>query len=293
MKNVGELDIAALQPLIRMALDEDIGSGDVTSKSVIPAGARAQGRLVAKEDGVIAGLKLVPAVYALIDSGVIVRPLSDDGDRVHRGSILAEVEGPAIPILTGERIALNFLQRLSGVATLTSRYVEAVRGTRARILDTRKTTPGMRRAEKYAVRMGGGTNHRHGLYDLVLIKDNHLELAGGEAIGEAVSRARQNAPTGLRVEVETENLRQVEEALDAKADIIMLDNMAIEMMTEAVRLIRRAEHAVEIEASGGITLDSVRSIAQTGVDFISVGGLTHSAPALDISLDVHSTRFNC
>jgi len=290
MKNIGELDLAALQPLIRMALDEDVGSGDVTSESVIPADARAQGRFIAKADGAIAGLPIVSAVYALVDAAIIVRPLADDGDRVHCGSIIAEVAGPAAGVLTGERVALNFLQRLSGVATLTARYVEAVRGARARILDTRKTTPGLREPEKYAVRMGGGTNHRHGLYDLVLIKDNHLELSGRQAIGEAVSRARQNAPAGMRVEVEVEDLRQVKEALAARADIIMLDNMTIETTTEAVRLIRSADYAVEIEASGGVTLDSVRAIAETGVDFISVGELTHSAPALDISLELHSTR---
>jgi nicotinate-nucleotide pyrophosphorylase (carboxylating) len=286
-KSVAEsLDSSQVEALIRLAIKEDIGTGDLTSSSVLSRRAKARGTFMVKEDGLIAGLPLLAVVYRNINKNVKVTPLLEDGRMVLGGTPVAHVTGPAIAILSGERIALNFLQRLSGIATLAARFVEEVRGTNVEILDTRKTMPGWRCLEKYAVRAGGGRNHRMGLFDHVLIKDNHLRLSAYQPIADAVGRARQKCRPGTVVEVEAESLAQVEEALAAGADIIMLDNMAPELMTKAVKIIRAAAVVPRIEASGGITLKNARKVALTGVDWISVGELTHSAPALDIGLDL-------
>jgi len=265
---------------IDAALAEDMPSGDITSESVIPAGSRSEAYFLAKEDGVLAGLPVASRVFQKLDPSIIFIERFREGAAFHQSDRLARVKGPTIALLKGERTALNFLQRLCGVATITRRFVEAVAGTKARILDTRKTTPGLRLLEKYAVRTAGATNHRVSLSDMVLIKDNHLRRVG--SVSEAVRRARAAARPGLRVEVEAADLLQVREALAAKADMIMLDNMSIETMRQAVGL---AAGRVPLEASGNMTLDRVRAVAETGVDFISVGALTHSAKAIDISLD--------
>jgi nicotinate-nucleotide pyrophosphorylase (carboxylating) len=259
----------------RAWLAEDVGAGDVTSAAVVDEEALCEARIVVKEPGVVCGLDVAAAVFEAL--GARLEPLVADGDRVEPGPV-ARVDGPARAVLTGERLALNLLARLSGIATLTSRFVEAVEGTGATILDTRKTTPGLRELEKHAVRCGGGTNHRLGLFDGVLIKDNHLRVAG--SVGEAVACARG---TGLRVEVECDTLDQVAEALEAAADRILLDNMSPDELRAAVALVAGR---AELEASGGVTLENLRAVAETGVDFISVGALTHSARALDCSLEV-------
>jgi nicotinate-nucleotide pyrophosphorylase (carboxylating) len=260
---------------VRAWLAEDVGAGDATTSSVVDEVAVCEARIVVKEPGVVCGLAAAAAVFDTL--GARFEPLAADGDSVESG-LVARVEGPARAVLTGERLALNLLGRLSGIATLTRRYVDAVDGTGATILDTRKTTPGLRELEKHAVRCGGGTNHRFGLYDGVLIKDNHLRVAG--SIGEAVRRARA---TALPVEVECDTLDQVAEAVEAGADRILFDNMSPDELRAAVALVAGR---AETEASGGVTLETVRAIAETGVDFISVGALTHSARALDVSLEV-------
>jgi nicotinate-nucleotide pyrophosphorylase (carboxylating) len=265
---------------IDAALREDMPEGDVTSESIIPTNARSEAFLLAKEDGVLAGLPVAARVFERIDASVIFIERFRDGASFTKSDKLARIKGPTIALLKGERTALNFLQHLCGVATLTRRFVEAVAGTKTRILDTRKTVPGLRLLDKYAVRTGGGTNHRVSLSDMVLIKDNHLRHVG--SVAEAVRRARAVARPGVRVEVEAATLLQVREALAAKADMIMLDNMPLETMHQAVNL---SGGRVPLEASGNMTIDRVRAVAETGVDFISVGALTHSARAIDISLD--------
>ena len=273
-----------LARIVEFALEEDTALGDVTSELTVPADRLASGIFLAKSDGVISGLGVVREVFRQVDPAVHFEPLLNDGDRVARGERLALISGHARSILKGERVALNFLQRLSGVATATARYVEATRGTEARIIDTRKTTPGMRLLEKAAVRHGGGHNHRIGLGDGILIKDNHLAAIGGsERIATAVRAARAGAAHTLRVEVEVTSLAELEQALAVRPDTILLDNMSVEEMSEAVRV--TAARAL-LEASGGITLDSVRAVALTGVNLISVGALTHSSGALDISLEI-------
>lgn len=268
--------------LIALALREDLDAGDWTSQAVIPAGLHARGNVVTRAAGVIAGLEVAAAVCRAVDPALRWEQRSADGDTVEPGQIVAWVEGPARSLLMTERTLLNFLQRLSGIATLTARYVAAIAGTRAQLVDTRKTTPGWRMLEKAAVRAGGGHNHRFSLGDGVLIKDNHLALSGG-AIETAIQRARALAPHTLKIEVEVEDLDGVRRALEAGADIILLDNMPLDMMREAVRIV---DGRALVEASGGITLDRIRAVAETGVDLISCGAITHSAPALDISLDV-------
>lgn len=270
----------AVDAAIAAALREDMPGGDITSESIVPAEARSEACFLAKEDGVLAGLDVAARVFATIDPSIIFIARFKEGDAFHQGDKLARVKGPTVVLLKGERTALNFLQHLCGVATATRRFVEAVAGTKTKILDTRKTTPGLRLIEKYAVRAGGGTNHRVSLSDMVLIKDNHLRFVG--SVAEAVRRARAKARPGVRVEVEAASLLQVREALAAGADMIMLDNMPTEMMQQAVTL---AGGRVPLEASGNMTLDRVRAVAETGVDFISVGALTHSARAVDISMD--------
>ncbi len=279
-----ELDINQAIRIVRLALDEDIGSGDVTTDAVIPSDARLRVVIRARTPAVVAGLPVVRLVYRELSTSVDIQFYAQDGDFVGAGAILARIEGPARPILTGERVALNFIQRLSGIATLTAKFVEAVRGTKTTIVDTRKTTPGLRLLEKYAVRCGGGKNHRFGLFDAVLIKDNHLGVLGGissNPVAYAVKLAKQKYPE-LKVEVEVEDLQQLDWAIEAGADIVLLDNMSIDMIRDAVK---RAAGRVQLEASGGITLSNVREIAETGVDYISVGALTHSAPAVDIGMD--------
>ncbi len=277
--------LAAVEDIVRLALSEDIGRGDLTTFLTVPEEVQGQAEIVAKQEAVVAGLPILRKVFAVLGAdGVKIREHCGDGDRVLAGALVASLEGPARDLLVGERVALNFLQRLSGVATLTRRFAEAVAGTRARVVDTRKTTPGMRLLEKYAVRVGGGHNHRTGLDDGVLIKDNHIVAAGG--ITPAVARARAGAPHTIKVEVECADLRQVEEAVTAGADAILLDNMSNETMSEAVRFV--AGRAL-LEASGNVSLERIRSIAETGVDLISVGALTHSAPAVDLSMRLRLT----
>ena len=269
---------------VRVALAEDLGSGDATTLATVPESATARAVMAAREPLVVAGLAVAEAVFQQLSASVECKRLVDDGQKANAGSGLLSLSGPARAILTGERVALNFLQRLSGVATLTARFVEAVQGTKAKILDTRKTTPGLRLLEKYAVRCGGATNHRVGLFDRVLIKDNHLAALRGElpnAIGAAVSRARSQYPH-LQVEVEADTLEQVQQAVLARADIVLLDNMTTDQLRAAVNAV---SGRAKTEASGGVNLQTVRAIALTGVDFISVGAVTHSAPAVDIGLD--------
>jgi nicotinate-nucleotide pyrophosphorylase (carboxylating) len=270
-----------MQDLIDRALAEDVGSGDVTTTTLVPAEATGRATLTQKAPGVIAGLKVAEAVFARVDPELRWHAHADEG--VWReGGLVAEVAGSSRSILTAERTALNLLQRLSGVASMTARYVTAVEGTGARVLDTRKTTPGLRALEKQAVVAGGGVNHRVGLYDAILIKENHSAMAGG--VGEATRGALEAAANGMLVEVETSTLDEVREALDAGAPRILLDNMSTDELRAAVEL---TAGRAELEASGGVSLETVRAIAETGVDFISVGALTHSAPALDISLIIH------
>ena len=294
-----------IQAIVERALAEDVGSGDVTSQWILPPEIGVHGRLLAKAQGVLAGLEVARQVFRQVDERIAFQAHIKDGDVISKGDVVATVEGPAASILTAERTALNFLQRMSGIATLTRRYVEAVAGTRAVILDTRKTAPGLRLLDKWAVRLGGGQNHRLGLYDMVLIKDNHIAAAGG--IAQAVERVRQmnrqglcpepfdyaqdvrveglgpERVEGLAVEVEVKSLAELEEALPLSVDRIMLDNMDLDEMRQAVEM---TAGLVPLEASGNVTLENVAAIAATGVDYISVGALTHSVKALDISLEV-------
>jgi nicotinate-nucleotide pyrophosphorylase (carboxylating) len=280
------LDEAALR-LIDIALAEDVGPGDWTTRWTVPARLRAEAEVVAKANGVVAGLQVAAAVFARLNPRVEVDFSATDGQAVAPGDPVCVIRGPARAILTGERTALNVLQRLSGVATVTSHFVKAVQGTSARILDTRKTTPGLRMLEKAAVRAGGGENHRTGLYDMVLIKDNHIAVAGG--ITQAVRTVRDSNARGLSICVEARDLAELNDALAAGVDRILLDNMSIDQLRAAVAHVRSRDPELpqpQLEASGNITLANVRAVAETGVDFISVGALTHSAPALDLSLRV-------
>jgi len=275
---------AALRRLVEHAVDEDLGRGDVTSDLLVPADAEARAVVRTRADGVIAGLEVMALVFEVADPHVKVAPLVEDGNSVGRDQDLAIVSGPTRGMLHGERVALNFLQRLSGVATLTARYVEATRSGRARIVDTRKTTPGLRALEKYAVRAGGGFNHRRDLSDAMLIKDNHLAAIAARRLSlvEAVKTARVSMPHTMKIEIEVDRLDQIPDALAAGADILLLDNMSTEELRQAVALI--GGRAIT-EASGGVNLATIGEIAATGVDVISVGALTHSAPVLDIGLD--------
>ncbi len=273
-----------IQRLVRAALVEDVRSGDVTTHAIIPAASRSWAHMVARESMVAAGMAFAVSAFQAVDPGVACHEVVPDGTRLAAGSTLLRVEGPSRALLTGERTALNFVQRLSGIATATAAFVDAIAGTAARILDTRKTTPGWRALEKYAVRCGGGINHRFALDDLVLIKDNHLAALHGASpnpIAAAVSRARARHPY-LKIEVEADTLEQVSHAISAGADIVLLDNMNPAQMSAAVRL---CAGRVATEASGGVRLETVRDIADTGVDFISVGAITHSVRAIDIGLD--------
>jgi len=265
--------------IIENALLEDIHTGDITTMAVVPEKRSATARLIAKESMVLAGIEVAARVFALVDPEVLFTAHFADGALITAGDVIADITGDAASLLQAERVALNLLQRMCGIATLTARYKQAVAGTGAKVVDTRKTTPGLRQLEKYAVRIGGGSNHRSGLYDAVLIKENHIAAAGGISI--AVERARAFVPHTMKIEVETETLDQVAEALAAGADIIMLDNMDLETMRRAVALIGECSLT---EASGGVSLETITEIAATGVDIISVGALTHSARAMDISM---------
>lgn len=278
------LEHGAVEKAVRKALAEDVGTGDATSLALVPAELQAEALMVARQPLVVSGLEFATEAYRQMDASTVVTLNCKDGDFLKRGGVLLRVKGPARALLTAERVSLNYIQRLSGVATLSRRFVEAVAGTRVKILDTRKTLPGWRMFEKYAVHCGGASNHRIGLYDMILIKDNHLVSlrdAMPSAVEAAVERARAAYPS-LKVEVEADNLRQVLQAVEAKADIILLDNMTNEQMRKAVAIVHGR---ALLEASGGVTLETVRGKAETGVDFISVGALTHSVPAVDIGLD--------
>jgi nicotinate-nucleotide pyrophosphorylase (carboxylating) len=263
------------------ALAEDLGlGGDITTQATVSAGTRASGVIAARKAGTIAGMQLAQAAFKTLDPFTQFEAVIGDGDRVEAGGVIARVSGEARVLLTAERTALNFLGHLSGIATLTARYVAAVSGTKARIIDTRKTTPGLRALEKFAVRCGGGVNHRFGLFDAILIKDNHIVASGG--VGAALERARAHAGHMVKVEIEVTNLDEIDEALQLDPDALLLDNMDVSALRAAVR---EVAGRVVTEASGGVNLDTVRAIAETGVDLISVGALTHSAPVLDIALD--------
>ena len=274
-----ELTADAIDRLVEVALAEDVGGGDLTTEALVPADLRCRAQLLVEEPGVVCGVPAAAAVFRALDADVRVDAVLEDGAVVDGSAVVAELEGPAQAVLTGERTALNLLGRLSGIATLTRRYVDLVAGTGATILDTRKTTPGLRVLEKYAVRCGGGSNHRAGLYDAVLVKENHLRVAGGIAAAVAALRARWDGP----IEVEAETLDEVGEALAAGAERILLDNMPPERIARAVALVGGR---AALEASGGITLANVRSYAETGVQFISIGALTHAARSLTVSLEV-------
>lgn len=272
-----------IKKIIKAALDEDIGTGDITTQATVSPKKKGRAQLIAKDKFVVAGLDVFAQTFQILDENINVKKIIEDGSRAKKGDIVAEVSGSLFYLLQAERVSLNFLQRMSGIATLTAKYVEAVGGTKAKILDTRKTAPGLRVLDKMAVRIGGGVNHRTGLYDGVLIKDNHIEAAGG--ITAAVKTQRKCLPHAWKIEVETENLQEVKEALACGVDIIMLDNMSLPAMKKAVNLV--AGRAL-LEASGNVTLQRVAEIAATGVDFISVGELTHSVRAADISLKIRS-----
>jgi len=270
-----------VRKIIEQALSEDIGPGDVTSEATVPAGSTSTAEMLAKQDIVLAGLDVSLEVFHFLDTAIQLTRFAQDGDSIKSGKVIARVSGSTRVLLAGERVALNLLQHMSGIATLTSKYVEQLKGLKAQALDTRKTLPGLRQLEKYAVRMGGGTNHRFGLYDGVLIKDNHIKAVG--SIAKAIESARRKAHHLLKIEVETKTLDEVREALAAKADIILLDNMRLDMIREAVKLINGQ---ASVEASGNVTFETIREIGETGVDFISSGSLTHSAPAADISMKI-------
>ena len=280
---IPELSESLVREIVARALAEDVGVGDVTTLATVGEGRICRAEVIAKAEGVVAGLGVMETTFLARDGRVQFEALRGDGSTVTPGEVVARVSGSARALLTAERTALNFLQRMSGIATLTARYVAAVAGTKAQILDTRKTAPGLRLLDKHAVRLGGGRNHRFGLFDGVLIKDNHIRAAGG--LGAAIARARAIAHHLLRVEVEAQDLVQVEQALLAKADVIMLDNMTLDEVREAVALIGGR---AQTEVSGGIALETVRAYAECGVDFISVGELTHSPRALDFSLELTS-----
>jgi nicotinate-nucleotide pyrophosphorylase (carboxylating) len=279
-----ELSAAEIRKAVRAALAEDIGSGDATTLATVPANAAAKAVMRSREPLVIAGLDFAETAFRQLSPKIKIKKIAHDGQHVAARKTLLKISGPARAILSAERVALNFVQRLSGIATLTAQFVEAVRGTPAQILDTRKTTPGWRRFEKYAVACGGGKNHRVGLFDMILIKDNHLAALRNEkpnAIAAAIQRARKIFPK-LKVEVEADTLKQAEQAVNARADFILLDNMDLKQLRQAVNIVNGR---AKTEASGGVNLKTVCAIAKTGVDFISVGALTHSARAVDIGLD--------
>jgi nicotinate-nucleotide pyrophosphorylase (carboxylating) len=279
-----ELDPSIIYAYAADFLKEDIGRGDITTQATVRGGARGRGRFLAKEEFILCGLEIAEAVFAALDASIQLESRVYDGERIATGTEFARIEGPAAVLLTGERSALNLLQRLSGVATTTRSYVDRIEGTGAKVVDTRKTTPGLRALEKYAVTVGGGHNHRFGLDDGVLIKDNHIALGGG--VRRAIEMARRAVPHLMKIEVEVANESQLSEAITARADVIMLDNMSIEEIRRSVELIRKQAPDTIIEVSGGVSLETIREKAECGVDLISVGAITHSARAVDISLKI-------
>nr|WP_320118701.1 carboxylating nicotinate-nucleotide diphosphorylase [uncultured Marinifilum sp.] len=280
MKETG-LNIQELEYIIEHAFREDIQNGDITTNNLVPETTIAKARMTAKADGVIAGLPIAKLVFKKLDPNIEWIPNFKDGDSIKRGDVIVEIRGTFRALLSGERLALNLMQRMSGIASETAKYVAEVKNTKVKILDTRKTVPGLRSLDKYAVKAGGGTNHRIGLYDMVMIKDNHIKIAGG--ITPAVEQIRKSIPSNIKVEVETTNLNEVKEAVIAGADIIMLDNMSNEIMTQAVKIINNKALS---EASGNMSIERIKGVAETGVDFISIGALTHSVVALDISQNI-------
>ncbi len=269
-----------IDDLIETALNEDMPEGDITSENIIPLDSVSQAFIVAKEEGVLAGIYVAERVMKKIDRAVVFKIHRKDGQKINNGDKIASLKGPSVSLLKGERIALNFLQRMSGIATTTQNFVKALEGTKTKVLDTRKTTPGLRSLEKYAVRMGGGTNHRFSLSDMVMIKDNHIKIVGN--ISDAVLAARKKIKPGIKIEVETTDRKEAEEALKSGADIVMLDNMSLRKMREVMKLLNGK---VLVEVSGNINLSRASKIAELGVDFISVGALTHSYKSLDISME--------
>lgn len=275
------LNIQELEYIIEHAFREDIGDGDITTNNLVPENSVAKASMTAKADGVIAGLPIAEKVFKKLDPNLIWKPLVKDGDSIKKGDVIVEMQGSFRALLTGERLALNLMQRMSGIASETAKYVAEVKHTNVQILDTRKTVPGLRTLDKYSVKTGGGTNHRIGLYDLVMIKDNHIKIAGG--ITPAIEQIRKSIPSHIKVEVETTNLEEVKEAVFAGADIIMLDNMSNTDMAKAVQFV---DGKAQTEASGNMNLERLKGVAETGVDFISIGALTHSVKALDISQNI-------
>ena len=293
-----ELDLEKIRDIVQLAIKEDIGAGDITSKIFIPDGFETEGVIIAKEAGIVAGLPVAGYVLSQIDENLILTSNIEDGSRVKKGTIIGSVKGLTLSLLSAERLVLNFLQRLSGIATVTNRFAEKIKGYRTQIMDTRKTAPGWRYLEKYAVRVGGGINHRMGLYDQILIKDNHLKTMGSEkengAISRFVRKAREQIENGMLIEVEVEDLCQIKEVMDAGVDIILFDNMEPSKIREAVGMVKEFEknqgagtgNAILTEASGNITIENVEEYADAGVDRISVGAITHSVRVLDISFDI-------
>jgi nicotinate-nucleotide pyrophosphorylase (carboxylating) len=293
-----ELDLEKIRDIVQLAIKEDIGAGDITSKIFIPDGFETEGVIIAKEAGIVAGLPVAGYVLSQIDENLIFTSNIEDGSRVKKGTIIGSVKGLTLSLLSAERLVLNFLQRLSGIATATNRFAEKIKGYRTQIMDTRKTAPGWRYLEKYAVRVGGGINHRMGLYDQILIKDNHLKAMGSEkengTISRLVRKAREQIENGMLIEVEVEDLCQIKDVVDAGVDIILFDNMEPSKIREAVDIVKEIEKnqdagtgkAILTEASGNITIENVEEYADAGVDRISVGAITHSARVLDISFDI-------
>ena len=273
----------SVREIIRIAIEEDIGNGDITTAFLIPEDSESRALIIAKGNFVVAGIPFVKEVFSFLDREVRFNVFINDGSKVMKGDVIAEVSGRTKVLLSGERVSLNILQRLSGIATITDMFVEKVKGLHAKIVDTRKTTPGLRFMEKYAVRLGGGNNHRFGLFDGILIKDNHIEAVG--SITEALRLASEGHHLA-KIEVEVENLNDLKKAVEGGADIVMLDNMSIQDMKEAVNIVRTSKKDVILEASGNVSLENVREVAETGVDLISIGALTHSATAVDISMKI-------
>lgn len=273
-----------INKLLDLGIEEDINTGDITTESIIPESMNAVATMTAKQDGVISGLDIVKMVYDRFQDNVVFTPYFKDGDFVKKGDVLLKVEATYPTLLRGERLSLNIFQRMCGIATETAKYVKELKGTDTQLLDTRKTAPGLRVLDKLAVKHGGGTNHRMGLYDMAMIKDNHIKMAGG--IAKAVEQVRSKIADGIKIEVETTNLEEVRQAIEAGADIIMLDNMGNEMMAEAVSIIKAADKGIKTEASGNMSIPRLLEVAATGVDFISVGALTHTVKGMDISMNI-------
>lgn len=273
-----------INKLLDLGIEEDINTGDITTESIIPASTHGVATMTAKQDGVISGLEIVKMVYDRFQSDVVFTPYFKDGDAVKRGDVILKIEATYPTLLRGERLSLNIFQRMCGIATETAKYVNELAGTTTELLDTRKTAPGLRVLDKMAVKHGGGTNHRMGLYDMAMIKDNHIKMAGG--IAKAVEQVRSRINEGIKIEVETTNLDEVHQAIEAGADIIMLDNMETQTMTEAVKIIHAANKGIKTEASGNMSIPRLREVAATGVDYISVGALTHTVKGMDISMNI-------